>query len=286
VRVPFIVRGPGVKSGAVSDVPVCSIDVLPTIAEICGVPMNTKPDGVSIKKVLAGEGTLEPRALYWHYPHYANQGGKPGAIILEGNLKMIEFYENGRRELFDVVADKGESRNLAEQQTEKVAAMAKKLDAWRKSVNAQMPTPNPNYLPNPQAKNGTVTLPARDATVHGVQLRYEPLPHKNTLGYWTRVDDYATWEFELAQPGTYTVTVLQGCGKGNGGSEVQVSSGDSAFTFTVKDTGGFQNFEAREVGKLTFEKAGRHTLTVKPLKKAANAVMDVRQIVLKPEAKK
>ena len=92
----------------------------------------------------------------------------------------------------------------------------------------------------------------------------------------------ATFEFELAKPGTFAVEVLQGCGKGSGGSEVEVSAGESKLTFTVKYTGGFQNFEAREVGTLAIDKPGRHTLTVKPLKKPGLAVMDLRQVVLRP----
>ena len=77
-------------------------------------------------------------------------------------------------------------------------------------------------------------------------LRYEPLPHKNTLGFWTQADDWASCEFTVTKPGTFTVEVLQGCGKGSGGSEVEVAVGEQTLTFTVEDTGGFQNFKARE----------------------------------------
>ena len=87
----------------------------------------------------------------------------------------------------------------------------------------------------------------------GVQLRFEPLPHKNTLGFWTNKDDIASFHFTVEKPGTFTVEVLQGCGKGSGGAEVELLFGEpggvaTVVTFTVKDTGGFQNFEAREVG--------------------------------------
>jgi hypothetical protein len=130
---------------------------------------------------------------------------------------------------------------------------------------------------------------ARTALVYGTQLRFEPLPHKNTLGFWTRPDDYATFDFTVAKPGTFTVEILQGCGKASGGSEVMISLGEpggaatgGSVTFTVKETGGFQNFEAREVGTLKVEKPGRYTQTVKPKSKPGPAVMDLRQIVLKP----
>jgi hypothetical protein len=156
------------------------------------------------------------------------------------------------------------------------------LEDWRKAVGAKMPTPNPNYVPNPQAKDGAIPLPARTAEVHGVMLRFEPLPHKNTLGYWVNKDDWASWEFTVATPGTFTVEVLQGCGKGQGGSEVAVAVGEQVLTFTVEDTGHFQNFKAREIGTMKIDKPGRHTLTIKPKTKAHSAIMDVRQVTLKP----
>jgi hypothetical protein len=118
--------------------------------------------------------------------------------------------------------------------------------------------------------------------VRGEQLRFEPLPHKNTLGFWTNKDDFALFDFTVEKPGTFTVEVLQGCGKGSGGASVELAVGDEKVTFTVTDTGGFQNFEAREVGTLKIEGAGRHTLTVKAKTKPGAAVMDLRHIVLKP----
>lgn len=75
--------------------------------------------------------------------------------------------------------------------------------------------------------------------------------------------------------------ILQGCGKGQGGSEVELSVGEQVLTFTVEDTGHFQNFKMREIGPLTFDKPGRYTLTVKPRKKAAAAVMDLREVTLR-----
>jgi hypothetical protein len=112
-----------------------------------------------------------------------------------------------------------------------------------------MMKPNQGYVPNPQAMDGSVTLHARTATVQGLQLRYEPLPHKNTLGFWTRVEDRASWEFTLTLGGTFRVEVLQGCGKGQGGSEVERRSAQS-LAFTVEDTGHFRA-SRRDIGTLT-----------------------------------
>jgi arylsulfatase A-like enzyme len=287
VRVPCIVKWPGVvKPGTVTDAVACSIDFFPTVAELASPDRKvggSPIDGVSLVPVLRGEKLAARDEICWHFPHYSNQGGKPGGAIRAGDFKLVEFYEDGRRELFDLKKDISESRNLIAEKPLIAENLAKRLDACRKVVGAKMPTPSPDYLPNPPAKDGTITMHARTAAVHGVQLRYEPLPHKDTLGFWTNKDDWAEFEFTAEKPGTFVVEILQGCGKGSGGAEVEIAVGDETLTFTVKDTGGFQNFEAREVGTLNLEKAGRYTLAVKPKTRPGAAVMDLRQIVLKPK---
>jgi arylsulfatase A len=286
LRVPFLVRWPGVvKPGSTSSVPVVTHDLFPTLLEACGVENKHKVDGVSLVPLLRGEGAPKREALYWHYPHYANQRSRPGGAVRAGNMKLIEFYEDNRRELFDLSKSIGEQRNMAAIRPDVVKRLAAQLDAWRKEVGAKMPRPNPGYVPNPQDAKGVVTLHANSARVHGTQLRYEPLPHKFTLGYWTEVGDHASWEFTLTKPGKFAVEVLQGCGKGQGGSEVEVAVGEQAARFTVEDTGGFQNFKPREIGTIRLDKSGRHTLTVRPRSKAKAAVMDLRQVVLRPAEK-
>ena len=228
------------------------------------------------------KGELPPRDLYWHYPHYSNQGGRPGSVIRAGDYKLIEFFEGGRRELYNLARDAGEVSNLVESEPERVKELAGKLEAWRQAVGARRMQPNPDYAGNPQEKDGTVTLPARSAAVHGVMLRYEPLPHKNTLGFWVRASDWASFDFTITAPGTFAVQVLQGCGKGQGGSEVEFAVGARTLQMTVEDTGHFQNFKARDIGRMTLDKPGRYTMTVKPKKKAAAAVMDLRSVTLTP----
>lgn len=285
IRVPLIMHWPAKIKAGLSSVPVCSVDLLPTIVDVCGVTLDGEVDGRNIAGVWdqAREAHAQaPRELYWHYPHYANQGGKPGGAVRSDRWKLIEFYEDGRRELFDLTSDKGESRNLAVQHPKVVEELAQKLDAWRKNVGAKMMEPNPNYSPNPQAADGVVTMPAKWARVHGEMLRYEPLPHKNTLGYWINASDWASWEFELKTPGKYDVELLVGCGNGSGGSEVLVLLGEQKLTFTVEQTGGFQNFVPRIIGQITLDKPGRHQLEIRPQKKPGPAVMDVREVRLVP----
>ena len=134
--------------------------------------------------------------------------------------------------------------------------------------------------PRGAAEPATIELHARDAVVHGQQLRYEPQPHKNTLGYWTNPADWAQWHVPIERPGTYEVHVLQGCGAGQGSSRVRVSLGDQSLTFTVQDTGHFQNFVWRNIGKIEVPKPGRYSLEVRPETLAARAVMDLRQVNL------
>jgi hypothetical protein len=136
--------------------------------------------------------------------------------------------------------------------------------------------------------SGVVTLAAHDAGTHGQRLRYEPQPHKNTLGYWTDASDWCQWRL-AAPPGRYEVQILQGCGKGQGGSEVALGIGQHEIVFTVEETGHFQNFKQRTLGVVELGgdggQAKEYTLTLRPKNKKAAAVMDVRQVRLVPVAK-
>ena len=128
--------------------------------------------------------------------------------------------------------------------------------------------------------DGNITLPAHESVTHGKLLRYEPQPHKNTVGYWANEKDICEWHFYMDEVGTFDLHILQGCGKGQGGSKVEISIGDQSIEFIVEDTGHFQNFKDRRLGTLTLDHAGLHTLRVRPLSKAKNAVMDIRQVRL------
>lgn len=287
IRVPLLARWPGViPPGSTNSTPVSSVDYLPTLLELAGVMASPDEvvDGVSLAPLFKQTGELPARPLFWHYPHYANQASKPGGVIREGDFKLIEFYETGRVELFDLKQDFRENQNLVEDlaHAARVKSLRTKLDAWRSDTGAQMMKPNPAYHPSPQAANGNITLLARDADVHGVMLRYEPLPHKNTLGFWVNPNDWAHWEFEVAQPGRFTVEITYGCGNGSGGSEVEFAVGNQKLMFKVEPTGGFQAFVKRIIGELSFDQPGRYTLTVKAKSKPGPAVMDLPQVVFGP----
>ncbi len=142
--------------------------------------------------------------------------------------------------------------------------------------------PAPEGPRSAQDAAGLVTLPSSSGMTHSVMMRYEPASNKNCMGYWVNPADWAEWEFELLKPGTFEVEVWQGCGKGQGGSDVAVQIGGREFSFTVEDTGHFQNFIPRRLGRVTLDRAGLHSLAVKPQRKKAGAIMDIRQVRLLP----
>jgi arylsulfatase A-like enzyme len=140
IREPFLIRWPGVtRPGSHCDVPVISTDFYPTILDMAGLPLKTDQhlDGVSLVPLLKGGTRIDRDALYWHYPHYANQGGFPGGAIRMGDWKLIERFEDGRIHLYDLGRDIGEREDLASQYPERVEQMRNKLHAWYKKVDAK-----------------------------------------------------------------------------------------------------------------------------------------------------
>ena len=139
IREPFMIAWPGVTKGETSDVPVISTDFYPTILEIAGLPEQPDQhlDGVSLVPILKGKSTLKRDALYWHYPHYSNQGGFPGGAVRMGGLKLVERYEDGRVHLYNLADDPGERDDLAAKDPAAVEAMRQKLHAWYKTVDAR-----------------------------------------------------------------------------------------------------------------------------------------------------
>ena len=148
IREPMIVKWPGVtKPGSQCEVPVISTDFYPTMLEMAVVQHDpgNPADGVSIVPLLKQTGIPKQDALFWHYPHYSNQGGRPGAAMRQGDFKIIEWYEDGSVELYNLRDDIGESHNLAVRMPEKARDMKARLDAWLKEINPEMPKPNPDY---------------------------------------------------------------------------------------------------------------------------------------------
>ncbi|HEV3142589.1 MAG TPA: sulfatase [Gemmataceae bacterium] len=147
LRVPLIVRWPGkVTAGKVEDTPVIGCDWVPTFLDVCGHGIPDGLDGVSLAELFQGV-KLWDRRLYWQFPHYTNQGGRPGGAIREGDFKLIEHYEDDRMELFDLKYDPGETRDRSNEYGDIVTILKARLHAWRRQIGAQENTANPNFDP-------------------------------------------------------------------------------------------------------------------------------------------
>jgi len=328
LREPLIVRWPGVAvAGTTCEAPVVLTDLVPTLLHAAGIDASQQVgplDGVNITKVIAGELT-KSRPLFWHFPNYTNQGGRPAGAVRDGDWKLIEQFEDSSLELFNLATDPSETTNLSEQEPARAKELLGKLQNWRASVGARMPKPNPEFdkslhqrlyvtqdpsklipqataaatepewlewraamnkatkgqTPSVTPPAGDIRLHAKDARVHAKNMRYEPQPNKNVLGFWNVVSDWADWEFDVAKSGRYEVEVQQGCGAGSGGAEVNVEVGGEVLNFNVQDTGHFQHMITRVIGESDLT-AGKHTLAIKPQTKPGVAVMDVRRVVLRP----
>ncbi len=148
VRVPFIAQWPGtIPEGQTSAAPVSTIDILPTVTDFAGLAAPDSVEGVSLRPVLTDEGPLERNTLYWHLPHYSPQGERPTSTIREGPLKLVVALDDTSRSLYNLEEDPDESNDLAEERPDVAARLYEKLVAWRDSINAQMPTPNPDFDP-------------------------------------------------------------------------------------------------------------------------------------------
>jgi arylsulfatase A-like enzyme len=156
IREPLLVHWPGkVKPGTVVRAPVSSPDFFPTLLEAAGIAPEARQvlDGRSFLPLLRGRAQPE-RALFWHYPHYGNQGGAPAAAIRRGEWKLIEWQEDGKQELFHLGRDPGETTDLSAKEPRRTLALLQELHAWQERVGARSATPNPTYDPSrPNGRN-------------------------------------------------------------------------------------------------------------------------------------
>jgi arylsulfatase A-like enzyme len=153
LRVPLIIRGPGIRPGACSRVPVVGFDLFPTFMELAGVkgPLPAGLEGGSLVPLLTqgGSGVVKrPREeLVFHFPHYDHGNDGPASAILLGSDKLIKVYETDTVHLFDLSKDIGEQHDLAKERPDRAAELARRLAEDLKACDAQMATPNPGYDP-------------------------------------------------------------------------------------------------------------------------------------------
>jgi arylsulfatase A-like enzyme len=158
IREPLYIRYPGVVSpGTSCGVPVSGIDFYPTLLELAGlaVPAAQEVDGRSIVRLLRGQpdADLAGRDLFWHYPHYGNQGGDPSSIIRGGPWKLIHYHEDGHDELYNLDADPGERSNVLPENRTTARELRRRLDRWLADTGASFGVPDPQYDPAKQAEH-------------------------------------------------------------------------------------------------------------------------------------
>jgi arylsulfatase A-like enzyme len=149
IRVPLIIKVPGkTKPGTIVRSPVSSIDYFSTIVEMTGsVKTDLQNDGVSIVPLFKKD-KMKERPLFWHYPHYSNQGVEPGSAVRLGRYKLIDNFEKGRQELYDLETDLSENNNISASNPQKTKELYSLLKDWRTKTGAKMMTPNPKYNAN------------------------------------------------------------------------------------------------------------------------------------------
>lgn len=150
IREAFLARCPGVTApGSVSSEPVCSTDFYPTILEYCGLPLkpNQHLDGQSLIPLMSGEERLSRENLFWHYPHYSNQGGFPAAALRNRDWKLIERFEDGRVHLYHLKDDPGERKDRSKDFPDRVMRMRENLHRWYREVDAKFLQPKDGQQP-------------------------------------------------------------------------------------------------------------------------------------------
>lgn len=168
LRVPYFIKVPRQKALITLSTPASGIDLYPTLLELAGVamPEDVPMEGVSLAPAMDGK-EMADRTLYWHYPHYGNQGGDPSSIIREGDWKLIYYWEDTSVELYNLATDPGEQQNLAAENHKEVKRLSGKLMQWLAETNANKPIADPEYDEVlHQAvldKNKNVRMPALEA---------------------------------------------------------------------------------------------------------------------------
>ncbi|MEY5026127.1 MAG: hypothetical protein RLZZ244_1655 [Verrucomicrobiota bacterium] len=157
IRVPLVMRGPGIQAGLCATARATTVDLLPTIAAFARIrdPLPPGLEGGSLVPVLGGDPKATVRReraeFVIHFPHYDKDAAGPASALLLGDEKLIRNFESGSLHLYDLARDRGENQDLAAQKPERAAELDRRMSAYLQSVHAQMPAPNPAFDPNAPA---------------------------------------------------------------------------------------------------------------------------------------
>lgn len=193
IREPYYIRWADGKTGT-CDTLATGTDFYPTLLDICGLPARPEQhvDGLSLVPVMkrdAGKDAVKrlvDRRLFWHYPHYSNQGGDPSSIIRHGNWKLISYHEDNSLELYDVRQDIGEQKNVAGDHPEIVGKMKTELEHWLQETEARMPVPNKNFSAEQFAKQ---KIKIRDKDLPNLERQHAELlkpDYRPKQGWWEK----------------------------------------------------------------------------------------------------
>ena len=148
IREPYLIKYPKMNiAGKKCSIPVTSVDFYPTILDMAGLPLKPEQhiDGVSLLPILKGDKKFKRGPIYFHYPHYGGKGDTPAGAVRDGDYKLIEFYEDGHVELYNLKNDISEKTDLSKKKPQLASRLLKELQDWRKACGAKMPVHNPDY---------------------------------------------------------------------------------------------------------------------------------------------
>jgi arylsulfatase A-like enzyme len=287
VRSPFMIRWPGhIRPGARVSQIAGAVDVLPTLADLAGVPIgNRKPlDGITLKPLLLGTAANWPDRMI--FSHWA------GRV----SVRTQQYRLDNEKRLFDMQADPGQEKDISEEKKDVADRLSKAVAKWKEEV-----------LPGIQNKDRPYTvgypdfpvtqLPARDGVAHGNIERSAKAPNCSFFRNWISTDDSMTWDVEVETPGKYEAVIYYTCSKADIGSTIELSLDSSCIKGQVSEANdppllGAENdrvlrkgesyvkdFKPMLLGEIELKK-GRGLLTLRALKITGKTVMDVRSILL------
>lgn len=287
VRSPFLIRWPGhIPAGARVPKIAGTIDLLPTLADLAGIPVaSRKPlDGVSLKPLLAGTAKDWPdRMIFSHW------SGKV-------SVRTQRYRLDSAGKLFDMESDPGQDRDLAKEQPEIAARLTRAVDTWRKEMLPGLPNDDRPFTVG-FTEFPITQLPARDGVPHGSVQRSASAPNCSFFQNWTRPEDRITWDVAVAAAGRYEAVIYYTCPQADVGSTVELSFNGSRIEGMVSEANdpplrGAENdrvlrqgesyvkdFKPLRLGVIEL-KSGRGQLTLQALKLAGRQVMDVRSVWL------
>jgi hypothetical protein len=285
VRSPLLVRYPrGIKPGTKVTPIAGAIDLLPTLADLAGVRVTSaKPlDGKSLKPLLTGGATDWPdRSLVTHW------NGK-------FSLRTQQYRLDPTGQLFDMLADPGQRRDIAKQQPEVARRLAAEMGKWREELSAEAGSAD---RPFTVGYADITPLPARDGVPHGNVRRSDTAPNCSYFTNWTSTDERITWEVEVGRAGRYEAIVYYTCSAADVGSVVELSLGSSRLEAKIAEAHDpplygqehdrvprraesfMKEFKPLKLGELDLA-AGRGQLVLRALNIPGKQVMDVRYVVL------